>query len=334
MKPMDIGRRSFATAIALGPVLCAALAPQRAAAQLRSDRQTRLIVPFPPGGGTDAVARLIGTKLGEVIGMPVVIDNRPGASGTIGIAAASKLPADGFNLMIGQADNLAVAPLLIKSVPYDPLKDLQAVAYVADIPIVLVTAADQPYKTLSDVVKAGKADPKLLTFGSAGAGTTPHLSGELFAQAAGIQMSHVSYKGSAPALTDVLAGRVTLMCTSISLVVPHIRAGKLRALAVTSGKRSAALPDVPTVAEAAGLAGFNVGTWYGIFAPAGVPRETVAQLNGHINKVLALPDVAAFIEGQEGGAIRRSEPDVMRRQLQADIQRWDRVIKDAKVTLE
>lgn len=327
------GRRRMAVSLATLAAV-ATVSPFQVAAQIRLDRQTRLIVPFPPGGGTDAAARLIGSKLSEISGMPVVIENRVGASGTIGIGAAAKMPADGLHLVIGQADNLAVAPLLIPSVPYDPVKDLQAVAHVADIPIVIVTAGSQPFQTLADVVRAGKADPQLLTFGSAGVGTTPHLSGELFAQAAGFNMRHIAYKGSAPALTDVLASRIHLMMSSISLVVPHIKSGKLRALAVTSTQRSVALPDVPTVAEAAGLRGFDVGTWYGIFAPAGTPPDAVSRLNTDINKVLALPEVKAFLENQEGGLIRRATPAALGEQLRADIPRWQGVIKDAKVVLE
>ncbi|MDF3834995.1 tripartite tricarboxylate transporter substrate binding protein [Cupriavidus basilensis] len=328
-----LGRRQFIFSLAIGGLL-GPLQSRPTAAQLVAGNQVRLVVPFPPGGGTDAVARLIGARLSERMGMPVVVDNRPGASGTIGVGAAAKMPADGLNLLIGQADNLAVAPLLIKSVPYNPLTDLQAVAYLADIPILIVTSVGQPYKTLADVVRAGKADPNLLTFGSAGVGTTPHLSGELFAQAAGIQMRHVSYKGSAPALTDVMAQRVSLMYSSISLAVPHIKAGKLRPLAVTSLKRSTALPDIPTVAEAAGLKSFNIGTWYGIFAPAGTPREAVQRLNDNINWVLAQDDVKAFLEGLEGGSIRRTPPQTLADQLRTDIARWERVIRDAKVTLE
>lgn len=293
----------------------------------------RLLVPFPPGGGTDVVARLLGTTLEPIIGAPVVVENRAGASGTIGIAAAAKLPANGRGLVLGQADNLAVAPLLIKGVAYDPQTSFKAVAHVADVPILIATAASQPYQSLNDVIAAGKQDPTLLTFASAGVGTTPHLSGELFAQAAGIDMQHISYQGSAPALADVLAGRVTLMTTSISLAVPYIKAGKLRPLAVTSAARSSALPDVPTVAEAAGIEGFNIGTWYGIFAPAATPDAVVQTLNAQINQALADEKVVQFLEMQEGARIRRSTPEQLQQLLQSDIPRWQKVIETAKVEL-
>jgi tripartite-type tricarboxylate transporter receptor subunit TctC len=297
-------------------------------------KQMRIIVPFSPGGGTDMTARLIASKLAEITGMPVVADNRTGASGTIGIAAAAKAPADGLNLVLGQADNLAVAPLLIKGVPYDPLTSLTPIAHVADLPVLIVCSAEQPYRTLQDVIKAGKADPNAITFASAGVGTTPHLSGELLANAVGAKMTHVAYKGSAPALTDVLAGRVTMLFTSISLAVPHLKAGKLRALAITSAKRSAAVPDVPTVAEAANLPGFDTGSWYGVFGPAGLPRETVERLNADINKVLSMPEVIAFLETQEGASIKRTSPEALAQQLRADIEKWDRVIKQANIIRE
>ncbi len=326
MKP-QWSRRQFAR---LGLAL-SALAVSSAFAQPASS--LRLIVPFPPGGGTDSVARLLGSALESVTGGTVVVENRAGASGVIGITAATKLPANGQNLVLGQADNLAVAPLLIKGVSYDPLKDLKAVAHVADVPILIATASSEPYQTLADVIAAGKKDPDLLTFASAGVGTTPHLSGELLAQAAGIPMRHISYQGSAPALTDVLAGRVTLMTTSISLAVPYIKAGKLRPLAVTSATRSAALPDVPTVAQAAGIEGFDIGTWYGIFAPAGTPDDVVERLNGQINQALADDKVRQFLETQEGARIRRTTPQALHELLRDDIPRWQQIIQNAEVVL-
>jgi tripartite-type tricarboxylate transporter receptor subunit TctC len=326
-------RRAIAKAVAFGTVAFAA-SPWSARAQASAKGQMRIIVPFPPGGGTDATARLIGTRLGEMTGVPVVMDNRPGASGTIGISAATRLPADGQNLVLGQADNLAVAPLLIKNVPYDPLTSLTPVAHVADLPILIVCAAEQPYEALADVIKAAKGDAGAITFASAGVGTTPHLSGELLALAAGASMTHVPYKGSAPALADVLESRVTMLFTSISLAVPHLKAGKLRALAVSSASRSTALPQVPTIAEAANLPDFETGSWYGFFAPAGLPTETVARLNADINKVLALPEVKAFLETQEGALIKRTTPEALGQQLRADIAKWARVIEQAKITLE
>lgn len=321
-------------AFGLAPSLLLALTAPAALAAGSGNTPIKMIVPFPPGGGTDGVARVLGNSYTTLTQTPLVIDNRAGASGTIGIGAASKLPADGANLVLGQADNLAVAPYLLRSVPYDPLKDLQPVAFVADVPIVLVTSADTPFKSLADVVKAAKSDGVDITFGSAGVGTTPHLAGELFAKAAGVPMRHISYKGSAPAMTDALAGRISLMLSSISLAVPHLQAGKLRALAVTSATRSKALPDVPTVAEAAGLANFNVGTWYGVFGPKGLSADKVAKLNADFNTVLGTKEVIAFLEGQEGGSIVKAGPEHLARKLAEDTQLWKRVIKDANVSLD
>jgi len=277
--------------------------------------------------------RVLGSAMESVVGAPVVIENRAGASGTIGINAAIKLPGNGNNLVLGQADNLAVAPLLLKGVTYDPLRDLKPVAHVADLPILIATATSQPYQTLQDVIEAGKKDPEALTFGSAGVGTTPHLSGELFAQSSGIQMQHISYQGSSPALTDVLAGRVTLITTSISLAVPYIESGKLRPLAVTGAQRSVALPDVPTVAEAANLEGFNIGTWYGVFAPADTPDVEIKRLNKQINEALATQKVKAFLETQEGGHIRRADPEELGNLLRDDIPRWQKIIEQADIQL-
>lgn len=323
-----INRRTFTK---LGFALTVMVAAPSAFAQSASP--VRMIVPFSPGGGTDLAARVLGSALEPVVGAPIVIENRSGASGTIGVNAATKLPGNGKNLVLGQADNMAVAPLLLKGVAYDPVNDLKAVAHVADLPILVATASSQPYQSLADVIEAGKKDPQLLTFGSAGVGTTPHLSGELFAQSAGIEMQHISYQGSSPALTDVLAGRVTLITTSISLAVPYIESGKLRPLAVTSATRSVALPDVPTVAEAAGIEGFSIGTWYGIFAPADTSDEVVQQLNAQINEALADEKVKAFLETQEGGHIRKATSQELESLLRDDIPRWQKIIDQADIKL-
>lgn len=322
-----ISRRTFAS-IAFS-VVALSLIPTGFAQTANS---VRMIVPFSPGGGTDMAARVLANAMESTVGSTIVVENRGGASGTIGINAATKQPGNGKNLVLGQADNLAVAPLLL-NVNYNPVTDLKPVAHVADLPILLATATSQPYQTLADVIAAGKQDPNLLTFGSAGVGTTPHLSGELFAQSAGIQMQHISYQGSSPALTDVLAGRVTLIATSISLAVPYIESGKLRPLAVTSSIRSVALPDVPTVAEAAGIEGFNIGTWYGVFAPASTPDADVQQLNAQINQALDDAKVKAFLETQEGGHIRKAGPEELGQLLSDDIPRWQKIIDEANIEL-
>ena len=320
-------RAAFRTALLLGTVL-AAIAPARA--QTYPEQPIRLIIPFTPGGGTDNLSRLVGNKLAEKNRWTMVMENKAGASGTIGIAEVLKAKPDGYTIVMGQADNLAVAPLLNKAVAYDPLKDLRPVAHVADVPIILLTSASKPYMTLADLVAAAKAKPGSITFASAGAGTVSHLVGELFGSTAGIDIRHVPYKGSAPALADLLGGHVDLMTSSISSAVGQIKAGKARGLAVSSGSRSSVLPDVPTVAES-GYPGFDVATWYGLYAPAGVPDSVVTTLNAEVAKVL--PDLREAINGQ-GGEIRSMSAAAFGDLLKSDIEKWRGVIKAGNITLQ
>ena len=318
---------AFPTALLLAAAI---LAPGAAQAQAYPDKPIRLIIPFTPGGGTDNLSRLVGNKLAEKNKWTIVMENKAGASGTIGIAEAAKAAPNGYEIVMGQADNLAVAPLLNKAVTYDPLKDLQPVAHVADVPIILLTSSAKPYKTLADLIKAAKAAPGSITFASAGAGTVSHLVGELFASTAKIDIRHVPYKGSAPALADLLGGHVDLMTSSVSSAVAQIKAGKARGLAVSTGKRSSVLPDVPTVAES-GYPGFDVATWYGLYAPSGVPQPIITTLNTEVNKIL--PDLREAINGQ-GGELRIISPQAFGELLKSDVEKWRGVIKAANITLE
>jgi len=317
----------FSTAVLLGIAVWPAGATH---AQSYPDKPIRLIIPYSPGGGTDNLSRMVGNKLAEKNGWTVVMDNKAGAGGTLGITEAVRAAPTGYVLVMGQADNLAVAPLLNKSVTYDPVKDLQAIAYVADVPIVLVTSASKPYKSLAEVVTAAKAAPGTITFATPGAGTTSHLVGELFALAAKIKLRHVPYKGAAPAMADLLGGHVDLLTASVSSAVAHIKSGNVRGLAVSTAKRSSALPDVPTVAES-GFPGFDVTTWYGLYAPAGVPKSIITSLNGEVNKIL--PELREAINGQ-GGEIRLITPEVFGEVLKSDIDKWRGVIKAADIKLE
>ena len=257
----------------------------------------RLIVPFPPGGGTDILSRLVAQKLTESAKWTVVADNRAGAGGTIGIGEAVKAAPTGYDLVMGQKDNLVIGPWLYKNLPWNPTKDLTAVAHVAWTPVVIATSVNSKYKTLADVVAAAKASPGTITYGSPGNGTSIHLAGHLFEQAAGIKLSHIPYKGSNPALMDALAGNVDLLVSSLPSAMGQIKAGKLRPLAVTSAKRSSSVPDVPTVAES-GFKDFDVSTWYGVLAPAGTPAAVVTTLNTEINKLLATAEMKAAIQAQ------------------------------------
>ncbi|MBN9474059.1 MAG: LacI family transcriptional regulator [Bordetella sp. SCN 67-23] len=309
-----------------------ALAATGAHAQAYPSKPIRLLIPFPPGGGTDILSRLVATRLGESEKWTIVAENRAGAGGTIGIAAAVRAAPTGYEMVMGQKDNLVVAPWLYKSVAYDPTKDLVAVAHVGYTPIVIVTQAGSRFKTLADVVAAAKAAPGSITYGSPGSGTTIHLAGEIFKDAAKIDIRHIPYKGSNAAMMDVLAGNVDLLVSSVPSAMAQIQSGKLRALAVTSAKRSTSLPDVPTVAEL-GYKGFDVSTWYGLFMPAGTPKEIVATVNTAVNKLLAQPETREAIHAQ-GAEAQAMSTEEFARLLKSDYLKWKDIVRAANVTVE
>ena len=292
----------------------------------------RLIVPFPPGGGTDILSRLVAQKLTESTKWTVVPDNRAGAGGTIGLTEAAKAAPTGYDLVMGQKDNMVVGPWLYKNLPWDPTKDFSAVAHVAYTPVIIATGANSRFKTLADVVAAAKAAPDTITYGSPGNGTTIHLAGDLFEKAAGIKIRHVPYKGSNPAMMDALAGNIDLLVSSVPSAMAQIKAGKLRPLAVTSAKRSSSLPDVPTVAEQ-GFRDFDVTTWYGVFAPAGTPKDIVNTLNAEVNKLLATPEMKDAIHAQ-GAEPQAMTPEQFGALLKADHQKWRGIVQGSGVTLE
>lgn len=321
---------------AAGMALALSMAPvhaqQQGAAAGYPAKPVRLIVPFPPGGGTDILSRLIATKLTEVSKWTVVPDNRGGAGGTIGISEAARAAPTGYDMVMGQKDNMVVAPWLYKNLSYDPTKDLTAVAHVAYTPVVIVTRADSKFKTLKDVVDAARAQPDAVTFGSPGNGTTIHLAGEIFKSAANIKIRHVPYKGSNAAMMDVLAGNVDLMVSSLPSAMSQIKSGKLRPLAVTSAKRSTSLPEVPTVAEQ-GYKDFDVSTWYGLFFPAGTPPEIVAKVNAEVNKLLAQPDVKEAIHAQ-GAEPQAMTPEQFGSLLKTDYAKWKGIVQASGATIE
>ncbi|RZL64333.1 MAG: tripartite tricarboxylate transporter substrate binding protein [Variovorax sp.] len=303
-----------------------------AQAQTYPTKSVRLIVPFPPGGGTDILSRLVATKLTEVTKWTVVPDNRAGAGGTIGIAEAARAAPTGYEMVMGQKDNMVVAPWLYKNLSYNPTKDFSAVAHVAYTPVVIVTRTESKFKTLADVVKAAQAAPDSVTYGSPGNGTTIHLAGEIFNSAARIKMRHVPYKGSNPAMMDVLAGNVDLMVSSLPSAMGQIKAGKLRPLAVTSAQRSTAAPDIPTVAEL-GYKGFDVATWYGLFMPAGTPKDIITTVNAEVNKLLATPEMKAAIVAQ-GAEPQAMTPEQFGTLLKTDYDLWKDIVKASGATIE
>lgn len=295
-------------------------------------KAVRLIVPFPPGGGTDILARVIGNKLTETLGQPVVIENKPGAGGNIGVDLVAKSAPDGYTIVIGQTSNLAVNPTLYPDLPYNPQKDLAPIALVADAPLVMVVAAKSPFKSLGDVIAAAKAKPEDVTFASPGNGTVAHLSGELVQKAANVKFQHIPYKGAAQALTDLMGEQVQIYMSSIPTALAQIKGGKLRALAVTSTKRVQDLPDVPTVAES-GFPGFESSTWFGLLAKAGTPEPIIKRLNADVSRVLQMPEVREKIAA-EGATVLGGTPEQFAAFLKDEGVKWGKVVKDSGAKVE
>ncbi len=303
-----------------------------AGAQTFPAKPIRVVVPFPPGGGTDIIAREITHKLTAQLGWTFVIDNKPGTGGNLGIDAVAKAAPDGYTLGLGQSSNLAINPTLYSKMPYDSVKDLAPVGLVASAPLVLVVATTSPYKTLADVVAASKAKPGSLNFASPGNGTVAHLSGELFQKTAGVKFTHVPYKGAAQAVTDLIGGQVELYMSSVPTMIGHIRNGKMRALAVTSTQRVDDLPQVPTIAES-GYKGFESVTWFGFVAPAGTPKDIVTRLNAEIGKALQAADVKKKL-GDQGADVLGGTPEQFATLIKSDIARWAPVIKESGAKLD
>jgi tripartite-type tricarboxylate transporter receptor subunit TctC len=286
----------------------------------------RLVVPFPAGGGTDLITREMANKL-TASGYTFVIDNRPGSGGNLGVDAAAKAPADGYTLVMGQTSNLAINPSLYARLPYDPLKDLTPVSLVASAPLVIVTAADSPLRSMADVVKASQARPGSLNYATSGSGTVAHLAAESFQKVAGIKLTHIPYKGAAQGATDVISGQVQLYVSSIPTLIGHLKSGKMRALAVTSAQRVDDLPNVPTVAES-GWKGFEAVTWFGVLGPAGLPRDITARLQADIGKALKDPGLRQKL-GDQGADVAGSTPEQFGKLIRDDIVRWGAVVKES-----
>ena len=301
-----------------------------AAAQQYPVKPIRWIVPFPPGGGNDTIARLVGQKLSAALGQQVIVDNRPGASGMIGAELAVKAPPDGYTLLTVPI-TYAVTPSVFPKMPYDAEKDLAPVALVAAAPFILVVHPTLPVKTVKDLIALAKSRPGQINYASASAGGMPHLAGELFNIMAGVKLTHIPYKGAAPATIDLLAGQVSLMFNNMLSAMPHVKSGKLRAVAVTSAKRSSAVPELPTVAET--IPGFEASGWYGAFAPAATPREIIAKLNGEINRLMRQPDVAQRLAGDGVEAVTMT-PAEFGTYLHSEIVKWGKVVKISGATVD
>jgi tripartite-type tricarboxylate transporter receptor subunit TctC len=324
-------RRHVLTATAAA-LACTTFAAPAAWAQAWPAKAIRIVVPFPPGGGTDIIAREVSQKVTAATGWTFVIDNKPGAGGNLGVDAAAKAPADGYTLVLGQTSNLAINPTLYSKLPYNPQKDLAPVGLIASAPLVIVVPATSAYKTLADLVAAAKARPGEVNFASPGNGTVAHLTGEQFQKAAGIRFQHVPYKGANQALTDVISGQVQLYVSSVPSVLQQIRTGKLRPLAVTSARRVDDIPQTPTVGES-GYKGFDASTWFGLLAPAGTPRDVLARLNAEFNKALQQPDLRKRL-GDEGADPLGGTPEQFAELIRDDIVRWGRTVKESGVRLD
>ena len=294
------------------------------------NRPVRLIVPFPAGGTTDILARAIAQKLSESLGQSFVVDNRPGAGGNIGSDLVAKSPPDGYTLLMGTVGTHAINPGLYPKMPYDHVKDFAPVVLVAGVPNVLVVNPGVPVKTVAELVTLARDKPGTINFASSGSGTSIHLSGELFKSLTGTQITHVPYKGSSPALTDLIGGQVQIMFDNLPSAMPHIKGGKLRAIALTSSKRAPALPDVPTIAESgvASLASFEATSWFGIFAPAGTPRDVVLKINADTNKALQSAEMKEKLLSQGAEAVGNT-PEYFADYIKAETIKWARVVRDS-----
>jgi len=300
-------------------------------AQTYPSKPIRWIVPFPPGGSTDLLARVVGQKLTESWGQQVVVENRGGAGGTVGAAEAARAPADGYTLFMG-AIHHTIATSAYPKLPYDFQRDFAPITVVAIVPNVLVVNPSIPAKNVKELIAYAKANPGKLTYGSAGMGTAHHLIGEVFNSRAGVDILHVPYKGSAPAIADLIGGQVSVMYDTVASCLPHVKAGKLRALAVATAKPSSALPDVPTISDAA-LPGFEVTTWFGALAPAKTPKELIAKLNAEMVRILGMPDVRKRLL-DSGAEPVGNTPEQMAAQIKKETEEFAKIVKQAKIVAE
>jgi tripartite-type tricarboxylate transporter receptor subunit TctC len=313
-------------------VSCAALAGLAADAPAQApwpSKPVTYVVPFAPGGNTDTLARLLGKDLAVALGQPVVIENKPGAGGNIGSDYVAKAAPDGYTILGGTISSHSINPSVYPKMPYDAVKSFEPVIMIGRSPLVLVVGAGTPYKTFNDLMNAAKAKPGGLSYATAGNGTSPHLAAELLKGLLKIDISHVPYKGSGPALNDVLAGHVPMMFDTTLVVGQQVKAGKLRALMVAAPKRLDGLPDVPTAAEV-GVKGFEVSSWQAIFAPAGTPKPVVQRLNSEISRIIKSPEIKARLDAlavePDGGP-----PDTLANFQKAEIARWAKVVKEAGI---
>jgi len=306
--------------------------PSRGADDRYPSRPIRMIVPNPAGGGVDIIARLVGNQLSPRLGQPIVVENRPGAGGTIGVGVLAQAPADGYTLGMGVTATLAIAPSLYRRLPYDPLKDFEPITLIATLPLILAAHPSLPVRSVRDLVKFAKARPGQIDYSSGGNGTPPHLAAELFNTLAGVKLTHIPYRGGPPAVTALVSGEVSLMFANTLPALPHIKSGRLRALAVTSKTPADAFPDIPTIAEG-GVKTYDAEQWYGVIAPAGVPAAIVEKLNREIRQVAKLREVKAPLIA-EGAKLSDTTPQEFRRFIEREMAKWGKVVRDSGARID
>jgi tripartite-type tricarboxylate transporter receptor subunit TctC len=317
---------------ALALVVLCATATLDVQAQTWPSKPVRIVVPFPPGGPADLLPRLLGPKLTELWGQPVVVENKPGAGGNIGMDTVAKAAPDGYTLVVGPNGNLVVNPHLYARLPYDVMRDLVPITLIATFSNMLVVNPDVPAKTVPELIALAKAKPGMISYGSPGTGSQPHLGGEFLKLMAGIDIVHVPYNGTAPALKDLLGGQITFMFAQTSAALPQIQSGKLRALGVASPRRETLLPDVPTIAES-GLPGFEAVSWYALLAPAGTPKEIVTRVQADFARVLQMPDIREKLVAQGGDPVGNT-PEQLAAQMKTESARYADVVKRANIKAE
>lgn len=329
---MQTSRRGALAAIAYATLFAATATSGNALAQAWPAKPIRLVVPFPAGGGTDIIAREVANRMTAGSNWNFVVENRPGSGGNLGVDAAAKAAPDGYTLVLGQTSNLAINPTLYSKLPYDPVKDLTPISMVGSSPLMIVVAAESPYKTIADVVAAARAKPGAINYATSGNGTVAHLATELFQRESGTKLTHIPYKGATQGINDVIGGSVQLYVSSVPTLIGHVKSGKLRPLAVTSLKRVDDLPQTPTIAES-GFRNFEAATWFGLLGPAKLPPEIVTQLNAEVAKALANAELKKKMDDQ-GVDITPSSPAQFATLIQNDIAKWGKVVKESGAKID
>ena len=328
MKMPRVLRTGFSGLLACAALLSAPIAH----AQAYPNKPVRIIVPYPPGGTSDILARSLGQKLGESLGQTIVVENKPGANGNLGADLVAKSPPDGYTLLLADIGALAISPSLYK-LSFDPATDFSPVTMVAYSPHILVVHPSVPVNNAKELITLAKSKPGKLNFAASSVGSAPHLAGIDFAAKAGVDWAYIPYKGGAQAITDMAGGQADVMFNGMLATYPHVKSGKLKILAVSSSKRMSAIPDVPTVAEAAGLPNFQTGSWQGVLAPPGTPKEIIARLSTEITKILNTPDMKERLEVQ-GAEVSTNTPEQFSSFIRDEKARWAQVVKTANLKLE